>query len=34
MINIFVAEGITLLFAIGGFILIRKMKEKLVSVPE
>ena len=34
MINIFVAEGITLLFAIGGFILIRKMKAKLVSVPE
>lgn len=33
-INIFVAEGITLLFAIGGFILIRKMKEKLVRVPE
>ncbi|PER29845.1 YhfC family intramembrane metalloprotease [Bacillus cereus] len=33
-INIFVAEGITLLFTIGAIILIRKMKEKLMSVPE
>ena len=32
-INIFVAEGITLLFTIGAIILIRKMKEKLMSVP-
>ena len=31
-INIFVAEGITLLFTIGAIILIRKMKEKLMSV--
>ena len=30
-INIFVAEGITLLFTIGAIILIRKMKEKLMS---
>lgn len=33
-INIFVAEGITLLFTIGAIILIRKMKEKLMSVSE
>ncbi|MEB5655293.1 MULTISPECIES: YhfC family intramembrane metalloprotease [Bacillus] len=33
-INIFVAEGITLLFTIGAVVLIRKMKEKLMSVPE
>ncbi|MGG0299210.1 YhfC family intramembrane metalloprotease [Bacillus albus] len=32
-INIFVAEGITLLFTIGAVVLIRKMKEKLMSVP-
>ncbi|GAB6468550.1 YhfC family intramembrane metalloprotease [Bacillus cereus] len=32
-INIFVAEGITLLFTIGAVILIRKMKEKLMSMP-
>ncbi|MED1409253.1 MULTISPECIES: YhfC family intramembrane metalloprotease [Bacillus] len=34
IINIFVAEGATLLFAIGAFVLIRKMKEKLVSASE
>ncbi|MBL1704232.1 YhfC family intramembrane metalloprotease, partial [Klebsiella pneumoniae] len=33
-INIFVAEGITLLFTIGAVVLIRKMKAKLMSVPE
>ena len=33
-INIFVAEGITLLCTIGAVVLIRKMKEKLMSVPE
>ncbi|WP_141557891.1 YhfC family intramembrane metalloprotease [Bacillus cereus] len=33
-INIFVAEGITLLCTIGAVVLIRKMKEKLVNVPE
>ena len=32
-INIFVAEGITLLFTIGAVVLIRKMKAKLMSVP-
>ncbi|TKJ06120.1 YhfC family intramembrane metalloprotease, partial [Bacillus cereus] len=33
-INIFVAEGITLLCTIGAVVLIRKMKAKLMSVPE
>ncbi|WP_141535098.1 YhfC family intramembrane metalloprotease [Bacillus cereus] len=33
-INIFVAEGITLLCTIGAVVLIRKMKETLMSVPE
>ncbi|PGL81859.1 YhfC family intramembrane metalloprotease [Bacillus sp. AFS054943] len=33
-INIFVAEGITLLFTIGAVVLIRKMKAKLMSVPQ
>ncbi|KFN01649.1 YhfC family intramembrane metalloprotease [Bacillus clarus] len=34
IINIFIAEGIILIFAIGAFVLIRKMKEQLVSASE
>ncbi|WJE52368.1 YhfC family intramembrane metalloprotease [Bacillus cereus] len=34
VINIFVAEGLTFICAVGAFILIRKMKDKLTIEPE